>query len=220
MNRESFAKRLAEALAHAKMTQSELAERSNTSKSAISSYLSGVYEAKQNRVDLFARILNVDPAWLMGYNTPMQRPAGSLPSDPDPLPPNVFRPKLKKVPLLGTTAAGEPILSEEHFEGYVDAYDIDDADFCLHVQGDSMTGIGINDGDIVFFKSQKEVENGQVAVVRIDGEAVTLKRFYRQGDSIILQSENPSMMPMIFHAGNCTDFQILGLAIIKQGKIQ
>lgn len=137
----------------------------------------------------------------------------SIPDDP-----NVFAPKLKKVPLLGTTAAGEPILSEEHFEGYVGT--TANADFCLRVHGDSMTGIGIYDGDIVFVKSQNEAESGQVVVVRINGDAVTLKRFYHNGESVILQSENPAYPPMIFNANNCDDFRILGIAIIKQSIIK
>ena len=132
--------------------------------------------------------------------------------------PDIFVPKLKKVPLLGTTAAGEPILSDEHFEGYVGT--TANADFCLHVNGDSMTGIGINDGDIVFVKAQNEAESGQVVVVRIDGDAVTLKRFYRHAGSVILQSENPAYPPMIFNANNCDDFRILGIAVIKQSIIQ
>nr|DAN88212.1 MAG TPA: LexA repressor [Caudoviricetes sp.] len=139
--------------------------------------------------------------------------ASSIPDDP-----NVFVPKLKKVPLLGTTAAGEPILSDEYFEGYVGT--TANADFCLRVHGDSMTGIGIYDGDIVFVKSQNEAESGQVVVVRIDGDAVTLKRFYRHAGSVILQSENPAYPPMIFNANNCDDFRILGIAVIKQSIIQ
>ena len=137
----------------------------------------------------------------------------SIPNHPD-----IFVPKLKKVPLLGTTAAGEPILSDEHFEGYVGT--TENADFCLRVNGDSMTGIGIYDKDIVFVKAQEEVESGQVAVVRINGDAVTLKRVYRNDASVILQSENPDYPPMIFSAENCDDFRILGLAIIKQGLIK
>lgn len=139
--------------------------------------------------------------------------AVSIPDDP-----NVFTPKLKKVPLLGTTAAGEPILSDEHFEGYVGT--TANADFCLRVNGDSMTGIGIYDGDIVFVKSQEDAESGQVVVVRINGDAVTLKRFYHNGESVILQSENPAYPPMIFNADNCDDFRILGIAIIKQSVIK
>lgn len=137
----------------------------------------------------------------------------SIPDDP-----NVFAPKLKKVPLLGTTAAGEPILSDEHFEGYVGT--TANADFCLRVIGDSMTGIGIYDGDTVFVKAQNEAESGQVVVVRINGDAVTLKRFYRNGASVILQSENPDCPPMIFNADNCDDFRVLGIAIIKQSIIK
>ena len=137
----------------------------------------------------------------------------SIPDDP-----NIFVPKLKKVPLLGTTAAGEPILSEEHFEGYVGT--TANADFCLRVHGDSMTGIGIYDGDTVFVKAQNDAESGQVVVVRINGDAVTLKRFYHNGESVILQSENPAYPPMVFNANNCDDFRILGRAIIKQSIIK
>ena len=137
----------------------------------------------------------------------------SIPDDP-----NVFAPKLKKVPLLGTTAAGEPILSDEHFEGYVGT--TANADFCLRVHGDSMTGIGIYDGDTVFVKAQNDAESGQVVVVRINGDAVTLKRFYHNGESVILQSENPAYPPMVFNANNCDDFRILGRAIIKQSIIK
>ena len=137
----------------------------------------------------------------------------SIPDDP-----NIFVPKLKKVPLLGTTAAGEPILSDEHFEGYVGT--TANADFCLRVTGDSMTGIGMYDGDTVFVKSQNEAESGQVVVVRINGDAVTLKRFYHNWESVILQSEKPAYPPMIFNANNCDDFRILGRAIIKQSIIK
>ena len=73
MKKSTFAERLAEALEYRRMSQTELADLTNTSKSSISAYLAGEYEAKQRRVDLFSQVLNVSPIWLMGFDVPMQR---------------------------------------------------------------------------------------------------------------------------------------------------
>lgn len=75
MKKSTFAERLAEALEYRRMSQTELADLTNTSKSSISAYLAGEYEAKQRRVDLFSQVLNVSPIWLMGFDVPMQRHA-------------------------------------------------------------------------------------------------------------------------------------------------
>lgn len=191
------------------LTQRELGDKVGVKHNTISGYESGINEPEQDLLFKIANALEISVNDLFP-------PTTSSPSIPDD--PNVFTPKLKKVPLLGTTAAGEPILSEEHFEGYVGT--TANADFCLRVTGDSMIGIGIYDGDTVFVKSQNEAESGQVVVVRINGDAVTLKRFYHNGESVILQSENPAYPPMIFNANNCDDFRILGRAIIKQSIIK
>ena len=189
------------------LTQRELGDKVGVKHNTISGYESGINEPEQDLLFKIASALEISVNDLFPPTT------ASIPDDPD-----IFAPQLKKVPLLGTTAAGEPILSEEHFEGYVGT--TANADFCLRVIGDSMVGIGIYDGDIVFVKSQNEAESGQVVVVRIDGDAVTLKRFYRHAGSVILQSENPAYPPMIFNANNCDDFRILGIAIIKQSVIK
>lgn len=73
MKKSTFAKRLAEALEYRRMSQTELADLTNTSKSSISAYLAGEYEAKQRRVDLFSQVLNVSPIWLMGFDVPIQQ---------------------------------------------------------------------------------------------------------------------------------------------------
>lgn len=191
------------------LTQRELGDKVGVKHNTISGYESGINEPEQDLLFKIANALEISVNDLF----PPTAVTHSIPNHPD-----IFVPKLKKVPLLGTTAAGEPILSDEHFEGYVGT--TENADFCLRVNGDSMTGIGIYDKDIVFVKAQEEVESGQVAVVRINGDAVTLKRVYCNDTSVILQSENPDYPPMIFSAENCDDFRILGLAIIKQGLIK
>lgn len=118
--------------------------------------------------------------------------------------------KCKEIPILGTIAAGIPIASQEDRIGEeivpIDA----DVDFCLKVRGDSMIGARIFDGDIVFIHKQEEVENGEIAAVQIDGEEVTLKRFYKDNNRILLHSENPTIPDMIFTSKDKKMLRILG----------
>lgn len=104
-----------------------------------------------------------------------------------------------KVPLLGTTAAGEPILSEEVYDGFVslpqDLVGCDDSDqlYALKVRGDSMIEDGINDGDIAVLKKTKHAENGEIVAASIgeaESYAITLKHFYRIGDRYELHPAN------------------------------
>lgn len=136
-----------------------------------------------------------------------------------PTPEEGFIPKYKKVPLLGKTAAGEPIYSEEHFEEYIDVHEKYNIDYCLRVQGDSMIGANIFDGDIVFVRKQSIVENGEIAVVRVN-DTVTLKRFYKTDTGVMLQSENPKYAPLVFNANNTDSFIILGKAVILQTTVK
>ncbi len=113
---------------------------------------------------------------------------------------------VRNVPLLGRIAAGLPILAEENIEDYFAIDSRIKADFCLKVRGDSMVDLGINNDDIVFIKRQASLENGEVGAVLIDDEA-TLKTFYKNGNSIILQPANKAYEPMVFTSGN---IRILG----------
>lgn len=109
----------------------------------------------------------------------------------------------QSIPILGTIAAGSPILAEENI---VDYFLIDSrvrADFGLRVKGDSMVNANIYDGDIVFIKKQPTLENGEIGAILLDDEA-TLKRFSMSEESVILQAENPSMTdwPRVYTSGN------------------
>ncbi|MFR6448302.1 MAG: transcriptional repressor LexA [Peptoniphilus grossensis] len=109
----------------------------------------------------------------------------------------------KSVPIIGTIAAGSPLLAEENI---VDYFLIDsrvDADFGLTVKGESMINADIFDGDIVFIRQQPDLENGEIGAILLDNEA-TLKRFSKTNDSVILQAENPSMTdwPRVYTDGN------------------
>jgi repressor LexA len=111
------------------------------------------------------------------------------------------------LPIVGRVAAGSPILAEENREG---SLAIDPrafrprADYLLRVRGDSMTGAGILDGDLVAVHRTPEARSGSIAVVRVGGpgsvggaaEEVTVKRFRRQGARVSLLPENPRLRPL------------------------
>ena len=118
----------------------------------------------------------------------------------------------KKIPILGTIAAGKPIEAQEDVTGFVIPDVKTRADFALRVKGESMINIPIYDNDIVFIRSQPEVEEGEIAAVLIDGEA-TLKKFYRHDGAVELRPANDSMRSMYFTEGNCEDFRILGKCV-------
>jgi repressor LexA len=104
-----------------------------------------------------------------------------------------------EVPLLGTVAAGMPILSEENWEGSVPIHHSllkkNAHYFALKVRGDSMIGAGITDGDIAVIEKQAHAENREIVVALVD-EAVTLKRFFREGNRVRLAPENPNYKPI------------------------
>jgi repressor LexA len=115
---------------------------------------------------------------------------------------------LTEIPLLGTVAAGVPILAEENFDGNILLHRSmlrkNKKYFALKVKGDSMSGAGILEGDTAIIEKQNAVRNGEIAVAVID-EAVTLKRFYRESSRVKLQAENPAYKPIYSQ-----DVKILG----------
>lgn len=157
-----------------------------------------------------AKILQTTPAELMGWKKDL---TGDLPNIP-----NIFPLKTKKVPLLGTIAAGTPIYAEENFDGYRESTEDVHADFCLKIKGDSMIGARINDGDIVFIRKQPDVENGEIAAVLIDDEA-TLKRVYKKNGALVLQAENPKYAPIVCSAKTCDECIIMGKAVTFQSDV-
>ena len=211
---ESVAERLKYALKMRNIRPIDLSEKTGIGKSSISQYLSNMVKPKQDRIFAMAKALNVDELWLMGFDAPIDGRKEELPDEIKKL--ENFVPMAgKPVPIIGTIAAGKPILADENIEGYSVVHGAVKADFALRVKGDSMTGVPILDGDIVFIRSQPEVNNGEIAAVLIDGEA-TLKRFYNRGESIMLVAENPKYSPFVYTKDNCDEFRILGKAVACQ----
>ena len=115
---------------------------------------------------------------------------------------------LTEIPLLGTVAAGRPILADENWDGSIMMHHSmlrnNKKYFALKVRGDSMCNAGIMDGDTALIEKQSVVRNGEIAVAVVD-DAVTLKRFYRENSRIKLQAENPAYKPIY-----CQEVRILG----------
>lgn len=126
----------------------------------------------------------------------------------------------QRIPMLGRIACGKPIYAEEEHECYVAAGAKMDADFCLTCQGDSMTGAGIHDGDIVFIKQQEAVDNGRIAAVII-GEEATLKRVYYFPETakLVLQAENPKYEPLVYTGEELNNIKIIGRAVAYMSAI-
>ncbi|GAA5533973.1 LexA family protein [Deinococcus aluminii] len=109
------------------------------------------------------------------------------------------------LPIYGQIAAGPPTLAEQAPDDFTPSLEsllgMKPGDFLLRVRGDSMTGVGVLDGDYVIVRPTQEVHDGEVAVVLVPGEnAATLKRLYHFGPDIILMAENPAIPRMTFPA--------------------
>jgi repressor LexA len=102
------------------------------------------------------------------------------------------------VPVVGHVAAGEPILAEENIEDYYEvpsAIGGEGGDYILRVRGDSMKDAGILEGDFVVVRPADEAKNGEIVVALIGDEA-TVKRYYRERNTIRLQPENKAHKPI------------------------
>ncbi len=111
----------------------------------------------------------------------------------------VVRREVVNVPMVGTVAAGQPILAAENIQSYfpVPAEYIPNADtFMLKVKGNSMMNAGIYDGDQILVQQQTSAENGDIVVALVDDSA-TVKTFYKENGHYRLQPENDSMSPII-----------------------
>ena len=124
------------------------------------------------------------------------------------------------LPILGGIHCGEPQFAEQEFEYYTYAGAEINADFILRANGDSMVGARIYDGDLIFIRSQPDVENGQIAAVLID-DATTLKRVYKLQDGRCeLRAENPKYAPiMVGGMDETRTIKILGRAVALQSDI-
>lgn len=157
-----------------------------------------------------AAALHTTPAYLMGET-----------DDPSPLPSGAWEADMGNVaPLLGTVRAGLPMYAEENIEDYIPIRQADGAKyFWLRVRGDSMNAAGIFDGDEILVRQQPEVEDNQIAVVLVNGDEATVKRFHQQGDVVLLtpQSYNPEHQTQLYNIKQTT-VRVVGLVVESRRK--
>ncbi|MBC8588048.1 transcriptional repressor LexA [Paratissierella segnis] len=159
------------------------------SASSISEWESGNYTPKVGVISDIARVFGVSLSELMNEDlTGIKVPIKPITNS-------------NFIPLIGTIAAGLPILAEENIEDYFNLDSRIHADFALRIKGDSMIDAGIYQDDIVFIRKQDCLENGEIGAILIENEA-TLKKFYKDNGTVILQAENDNYKPMIFTNGN------------------
>ena len=209
-----IAERLKTALEIRDISQSELSRKTGIGKSSISTYLTGEYEPKQKNIYKMALALNVNEAWLMGAEVPMERQETAASHIQNPIAANISPlPAMKEWQVLGATACGKPLHRELLDETILAPADIK-ADIVFRCVGDSMINARIFDGDAVFIHLQPEVENGQIAVVRV-GDEYTLKRVYVFDDYVELRAENPTVKTILLRGQGLEpdNYEVVGLAV-------
>ena len=183
------------------MSQEELAALLGTSKQVISRYETGQRSPKITVASEYAAKLGVPISALEGV-TDAAPPTYKNLTPIDQLPRH-------RVPLIGSIAAGKPIVAETQYDIYVDSPA--QADYALTVEGDSMEPLYLN-GDVVYIRALPDVDDGRVAVVILDDTAV-LKHVYHIENGLLLVSENTKYPPRQATFGEYNVIRILGTVV-------
>lgn len=183
---KTISERIQEGMRIRDLKQSDLASLTGITKGALSSYISGRYQPKQNNIYLIAKALNVNESWLMGNDVPMER----------------FKEMRKGVVInvVGRVAAGIPI---EAIEEIIDTEEITEemaktgVFFGLQIHGDSMEP-RMTEGDVVIVRKQDDAESGDTVIAMVNGFDATCKRLRKYKDGIELIATNPSYPPLFY----------------------
>lgn len=190
------------------LTLEEVGNAVGVSKSTVKKWEDGfISNMKRDKIAKLAQVLKLNPVSLITGEAATEETIFDRFDNIKPL-------ALKKFPMLGEIACGEPIYADEDKETYVMADSDIKADFCLKAKGESMINARIYDGDLVFIKKMPMVENGDIAAVIIEDEA-TLKRVYYYPDQnkLILNPENSAFTPLVYIGEELNHIHILGKAV-------
>ena len=205
-DKDIFRKRLSDLMSDNNDTTYSLGEYLRLSNATISRYTTGDISPKIPTVQAIAEKYNINPAWLMGTEG-AEKYVGA-------------KTGFKRIPIVGTIAAGQPILAQEYIEDYEYVSEHRNVDFCLRVKGDSMTNARILDGDLVYIRQQPDIESGEIAAVLIDKQDATLKRVYKLNGSIVLRAENPAYQDIIITKKDAKTVHIIGKAISFKSEVR
>lgn len=206
---DTISNRIKYAMNQLGLKQADIVARTGINKGALSSYIAGRYEPKQNNIYLIAKALNVSEAWLLGADVPMSR-----------------APTQKKgilIKVLGRVAAGIPINA---IEDIIDTEEISEelartGDFFgLQIHGDSMEP-RICDGDVVIVRQQSDANSGDIVIAMVNGDDATCKRLVKYTSSIALVSLNTKYEPMMFTDKEIETkpVRIIGKVVELRGKL-
>ncbi|TFI67836.1 hypothetical protein CKN63_03280 [Carnobacterium divergens] len=227
-----IASKIKYALEYRNMKPKDLSEKTGISRSSISEWLSGKYDPKQDKIFLIAKALEIDEGWLLGLNVPIERK-----SDITSIYNKLEKERQKKVysfaeqqleeqnnniveftknlPIVGKSAANPSILEygDVNVEQGSFEHIPEGADCAILIQGDSMEPL-IKDGEIVFYRRQEDIENGEIAIVEINGDGVTCKKVYFnvEEETIILKSINEKYQDREI---SDEDIRIVGKVLLK-----
>lgn len=185
---ENFNVRLKKALKIRGMSQAELSRKTNINEANISHYLRGTYEAKQDKVFLLSKALNVSPSWLIGLDVPMEKTNTEIV--------HYNKEDLVKMPVIGTIPAGTPIeaiqyideddylyIPKERLRGGKENY------FLLRLKGNSMNPKYL-DGDVILFNINPTPDSGSEVAVMVNGDDATFKQIFITENGITLHPYN------------------------------
>mgnify|MGYP001624243578 CR=1 FL=1 len=176
---DTFQNRLQKAMNIRNMKQVDLVEKTGLDKTLLSKYLSGISNARQDKLTTLAEALQVNEIWLMGYDIPME----SIPIK------NIEK---IKIPVLGTVKAGYDYLAQENIIGYESIDNVSDPEnyYALQVTGNSMEPL-FSDGDIAIVHKQDNFDSGNTCIILVNGDEATVKKVVRMDDGIDLIAMNP-----------------------------
>lgn len=180
------------------MTLEDLGNKVGVGKSTVRKWENGMIEnMRRDKIAKLAAALGVTPLYLMGWD-----------NQKAPLPSNVSIPAARPIPILGTIGCGEGPIGEENYRGMFFADRTIHADYALYTRGDSMIDVGIHDGDIALLTEDCDIEDGKIyGVIFGAADEAVLKKLYRQGNKVILQSCNSKYAPIIIDDG---DMRVIG----------
>ena len=228
MIKEDFSVRLKKAITLNKITPAKLSRKSGVDKSLISNYLSGKYKAKQNKLYDLALALNVNEAWLMGYDVTMDRKLRAVDLNNPTMINNFYLEKEESnilIPILEKISPNIPIEENNEIEDYIvipkKLLENNLNLFCFKIKDESMEP-DYKKGDILIIRKQDNFNSGDDCIISINNNNAIFKRVIKQNDSIILKPLNNNYEPIFFNKDEIINnyVKIIGVAIEVRRKLK
>ena len=203
-----LAERLAYAMEVRDVKAYQLCQITGLDKSAVSNYLQGYFRPNQQRLALIAEALHVAPEWLDGYDVEMNPVQSNIS--------NLKSSNLRRINLYSSISCGSGVFNDGNVEGVISLPGLELSGtkeyFAVKANGDSMTGVGIDDGDILIFEKTDLPEENKIGAFCIDNEYAICKRYMSDQGKIFLMSANDAYLPIVIEPmDDC--FRCVGLLV-------